>query len=92
MGYSFWGVKTTGSKEIRANPLSSAAEQGNVCVFQAPWNSDFFDEFEMFPEGAHDDIVDASSGAFNKLTEYPPLGGDTVDSPWGNRANDNWYG
>ena len=83
MGYSFWGVKTTGSKEIRANPLSSASEQGNVCVFQAPWNSDFFDEFEMFPDGAHDDIVDATSGAFSKLTEYEPLSGDAVPSIFG---------
>jgi predicted phage terminase large subunit-like protein len=75
--------KTTGSKEIRANPLSSAAEQGNVKLVQGPWNSDFLDEFEMYPDGAHDDIVDATSGAFSKLTEHPPVGGATVESVFG---------
>jgi predicted phage terminase large subunit-like protein len=82
VGYSFRGVKTTGSKEIRANPLSSATEQGYVCLVQAPWNSVFVEEFEMFPDGAHDDIVDATSGALSKLTEHPPLGGDTVTRLW----------
>jgi predicted phage terminase large subunit-like protein len=77
-GYYFKGVKTTGSKELRANPLSSRAEQGNVNLLRAPWNKDFMDEFALFPHGPHDDIVDATSGAFSKLTEHIPLGGGTV--------------
>jgi hypothetical protein len=32
----------------------------------------------LFPCGAHDDIVDATSGAFSKLTEHVPLGGGVV--------------
>jgi predicted phage terminase large subunit-like protein len=31
------------------------------------WNEDFFSELESFPEGSHDDQVDAASGAFKKL-------------------------
>ena len=84
LGFPFWGVKTTGSKELRANPLSSAAEQGNVKLVQAHWNRAFLDEFEVFPEGTHDDIVDATSGAYNKLTETVPLGGSGVPSMFGN--------
>ena len=69
-------ARATGSKELRANPLSSAAEQGNVRLIRASWNRDFLDEFELFPGGAHDDIVDAANGAFSKLTEevkFAPL-------------------
>jgi predicted phage terminase large subunit-like protein len=82
-GFCFRGVKETGSKELRANPLSSAAEQGRVKLVEGNWINDFLDEFEMFPEGAHDDIVDATSGALGKLTEYGPVGGDTVPSIFG---------
>jgi predicted phage terminase large subunit-like protein len=80
VGYSFHSVKTSGSKEIRASPLSSAAERGNVKLLRASWNRDFLDEFELFPVGAHDDQVDASCGAFSKLTEQGPLGGGQVPS------------
>jgi predicted phage terminase large subunit-like protein len=84
-GFCFKGEKTTGSKEIRANPLSSLAQGGYVLLVEAPWNSDFLDEMEMFPDGDHDDIVDATSGALSKLTEHPPLGGGGVPSIFGNR-------
>lgn len=69
LGFAFWGVRTTGSKEIRANPLSAAAEAGNVKLVRGPWINDFLDEAEAFPGGSHDDQVDAASGAFEKLAE-----------------------
>ena len=73
-GYSFRGVKTTGDKQTRANPVSSAAEQGNIKVLEAPWNTDLLDELELFPKGAHDDQVDALSGAFEQSsTSAKPL-------------------
>ena len=34
------------------------------------WQTDFLDELEAFPYGEHDDQVDASSGAFEKLARY----------------------
>jgi predicted phage terminase large subunit-like protein len=72
-GYSFWGVKTTGPKEERATPVSSAAEAGNIKVIRAPWNGELLDEFESFPQGMHDDQVDAVSGAFEQLrTTFKP--------------------
>ena len=66
-GYSFWGVKSTGPKAERAVPVSSASEAGNVRLKQASWNGVLLDEFEGFPQGAHDDMVDAVSGAFSQL-------------------------
>ena len=44
----------------------------------------FFDEFELFHGGAHDDIVDAASGAFSKLTDHIPLCGGGAPSIFGN--------
>lgn len=69
-GYSFRGNKTTGSKELRANPVSSAAAGENVKIIRGEWNSDMLDEFEAFPAGAHDDQVDAVSGAVQMINEH----------------------
>jgi len=74
-GYSFWGVKTTGPKEQRAAPVSSAAEAGNIKLVNGPWINEFLDEFEAFPEGMHDDIVDAVSGAFEQLRQKKDIRG-----------------
>jgi predicted phage terminase large subunit-like protein len=71
-GYSFWGVKTTGPKQERATPVSSAAEAGNIKLVRGPWISEFLDEFEAFPLGMHDDQVDAVSGAFEQLRSKGP--------------------
>jgi predicted phage terminase large subunit-like protein len=74
-GWPFRGVKTTGPKEVRANPVSSAAEAGNVKLLRGAWIGAFLDELEIFPAGAHDDQVDAVSGAFEVLTKRNlPLG------------------
>jgi predicted phage terminase large subunit-like protein len=67
-GYSFHGVRSTGNKRDRAAPLSSMAEAGNVKLLRAPWNTAFLDELASFPQGAHDDQVDAASLAFAQLT------------------------
>lgn len=70
LGYDFRGIRATGSKEVRANPLSAAAEAGRVMVIRADWNEDLFDELETFPQkGFHDDRVDSTSGAFTQLIE-----------------------
>ena len=63
MGWDFKGVSSTGSKEVRANPVASQAEAGNIKLVRGPWNAIFLDETELFPAGSHDDQVDALSGA-----------------------------
>ena len=67
VGYNFAGARPTGDKVVRANPVASAAEAGNVDIVVGRWNAEFLDELSLFPMGAHDDIVDALSGAFNHL-------------------------
>ncbi len=63
-GYSFAGVRSTGSKVQRAEFASSASQQGRVLLSSSCRNIPaFFDEIEAFPFGAKDDIVDAFSGA-----------------------------
>lgn len=64
-GYDFRADKVTGSKMERARPLSSAAEAGNVMLVRGAWNESFLDECCVFPEGGHDDQVDAASGALS---------------------------
>ncbi len=65
----------TGSKELRAEPLESAAEAGNVCLapddLAAPWRDAFRLEASAFPGGKHDDRVDSAAGAHNKVTLTP---------------------
>lgn len=66
-GFAFYADKVSGSKEVRANPVSSAAEAGNVYLVRGTWVNSFLDEATSFPQGSHDDMVDAVSGAFDKL-------------------------
>jgi predicted phage terminase large subunit-like protein len=68
-GFNVKAYRATKDKVTRASPVSAQAEAGNIRVLRAPWNEDFFRELENFPEAAHDDIVDALSGAFLMHTE-----------------------
>ena len=72
-GFDFRGVPSTGSKEVRANPVASQAEAGNVKLVRGSWIGAFLDELESFPGGSHDDQVDALSGAFEALTQQRRL-------------------
>lgn len=76
LGWDFKGIPSTGSKEIRANPVASQAEAGNIKLVRGDWINSFLDEAEAFPMGAHDDQVDALSGAFNELTSTRGYGFD----------------
>jgi len=67
VGYDFLGRLATGAKEERARPVSSAAEAGNIRLVEGAWIGDFLDELDAFPNSAHDDQVDALSGAVSEL-------------------------
>lgn len=67
LGRDFKGIRSTGSKEERSNPVASQAEAGNIKLLRGNWINDFLDEIEAFPQGAHDDQVDSLSGAFAEL-------------------------
>lgn len=66
-GFAVKAERVTGSKVTRANPLASQWQNGNVDVLAGDWNDEYFKQLEFFPDGKHDDMVDASSDAFNEL-------------------------
>lgn len=67
-GFRVEADKPTGDKVIRADPYAAQVQGGNVLICAAPWNVDYLDELETFPNGKYLDQVDASSGAFMKLS------------------------
>ncbi len=69
-GYSFRGVKATGDKVVRAQPVSAAAFNRNIKIIRDHWNNDFLNELSVFPtKGMHDDIVDSLSLAFSEIQQ-----------------------
>lgn len=77
-GFTFRIERVTGSKEVRAEPLSAQCAVGNVLLYDDPtsskkWIPGFIDEAELFPNGKLKDQIDAGGGAFNKLAV--PSGG-----------------
>jgi len=66
-GFIVRAETVTGDKVTRAGPFASQAEAENVKLVRGAWNEEYLAELHGFPEGGHDDQVDASSGAFNKL-------------------------
>lgn len=57
----------SGDKVVRAGPLASQWNAGNVRIVRGEWNRAYLDEMLAFPLGRNDDQVDGSSGAFNWL-------------------------
>jgi predicted phage terminase large subunit-like protein len=68
-GYNVKSSPETGSKVTRAEPYASQCNVGNVALVRAPWNRAYIEELRVFPNGAHDDQVDASSRAFAALVK-----------------------
>lgn len=93
LGYNFHGDKVTGSKSLRAAPLASQVDAGNVYLIRTAWLNAFLDECDGFPDGSHDDQIDAVSGALEKIARVS-MGGlnsndifmgekrVTADIPW----------
>jgi predicted phage terminase large subunit-like protein len=66
-GFNFHAERSTGDKATRAQPFAAAAERGLVKLVAGHWNKDFLDEAELFPNGRHDDQIDAVVRAHTKL-------------------------
>jgi predicted phage terminase large subunit-like protein len=67
VGYSVHTERVSGSKELRAEPFAAQVEAHNVRIKKADWNVVYLEQLSKFPNGKLKDMVDASSGAFNKL-------------------------
>ena len=63
------GKRVSGSKESRATPVAARAEAGEIKLCRGNWITAFLDEIVAFPEGSHDDQVDALSAAFGHLAK-----------------------
>jgi len=85
-GSDYLGVPASGSKEARATPAARAAYNRLIKVVRAPWNDAFFAELEAFPDGKHDDTVDAFSGAFNELAANLRGDGPSIEEALGDPA------
>lgn len=82
-GFTVRAERVSGDKVTRAGPFAAQAEAGNVDLVNAPWNEAYLAELQNF-DGEHgfSDQVDASSGAFNKLTGGPGSA-RVLDVQWG---------
>jgi predicted phage terminase large subunit-like protein len=67
--YSFEPILVTRDKLTRALPVVARSEQGKFAVVRRGWTQNFIDELCAFPEGRHDDQVDAVSGGMTLLSE-----------------------
>ena len=64
-------VKVDSDKVSRANAVTGTVESGRVYIpTQADWLGDFVDEMGMFPNGAHDDQVDAFVGCLRQAIRH----------------------
>lgn len=70
-GFTVVSERPTGSKEVRAEPAASQFGADNVRICRDTpgnrWNAAYLAELVEFDNGKHDDQVDGTSGAFNRL-------------------------
>jgi predicted phage terminase large subunit-like protein len=67
-------VKVDSDKQTRAQAVTPLIEAGKVFLPEsAPWRSDYIEEMACFPNGVHDDVVDATTQALNYFRVKPPL-------------------
>jgi len=79
-GLPWRSVRPTGSKPGRADPVASAINVGNVGYPRgAPWAPDAKLELAGFPDGDHDDFVDALAHAYNELAQGRPYTDDEFE-------------
>ena len=75
-------INPNGGKVSRVNAIAGAIESGNVHLPEnKPFTADFVDEFSSFPNGKHDDQVDACSQALSRFIYF------TADAPEPERIN-----
>jgi predicted phage terminase large subunit-like protein len=77
-------------KLTRALPWFAIVNSGKCFIVDGPWVTDFIDECQSFPLGAHDDQIDAVSGCaiMLKSAYMPMLFGNNYEN---NRLNNYTY-
>jgi predicted phage terminase large subunit-like protein len=69
-GFTVAPASESGDKLTRFGPFSSQCRAGNVKIWRGAWNEELFRVLEGFPDLAHDDEVDACSGALEMLNPH----------------------
>lgn len=62
-----------GGKLLRARPWFNMIEGGKVYLVRGAWNKEFLEELRLFPNGTHDDQIDAVSIAYETLFQTSHL-------------------
>ena len=83
VGFDGVGISPQGDKITRAKALAAQSLAGNVKLLRGSWNEMWLNHMHGQPDLPHDDIMDASSGAFNELvsmeTDWGGAGGEHVE-------------
>ena len=66
-GFSVNIERESGSKEVRAEPLSAQWINGNVEVLNRSWTSEYLAQLDGFPDRKFKDMADASNTGFLEL-------------------------
>lgn len=61
------GVVSVGDKILRGKSFGAQAKGGNIKVVAGSWNDEWLNHMHNMPDLPHDDIHDATTGAFNQL-------------------------
>lgn len=85
-GYAVFGYPVDRDKVTRALPFAARLSAGTVHVVDNYWTDDYLDEMCSFPNGAHDDQVDASSGA------WAMIGSSMIDGTMSYASEDTFTG
>mgnify|MGYP002656025162 CR=1 FL=1 len=68
-GYVVKSSPESGDKITRAEPFAAQVNVGNVKMVKGAWNRILIEEMKMFPNGKHDDTIDACSRAYAELID-----------------------
>jgi predicted phage terminase large subunit-like protein len=69
--FDYEGAPKSVNKIVYAKPFAIRWDAGDVWLLAAEWNQDYIDEVCLFPQGRHDDQVDASATAYHELAAHP---------------------
>jgi predicted phage terminase large subunit-like protein len=86
-------IQPDGSKNARAQAASPQVEAGNVYLPHptiAPWVDGFIDELSSFPNGKHDDQVDQTTQALNRLRSMVQMRANPLPRPTFNGGERGW--
>lgn len=80
-GFSVNIERESGSKEVRAEPLSAQWINNNVEVLNRAWTSEYLAQLDGFPDRKFKDMADASNTGFLELEKF-----NTISVPTDNSA------